>query len=67
MSLRSFHIFLIFVATLMCGGAAWLEYLGWKESGSPLDLAGCTAAVVGGIGLVVYTFYFLKKTRKLVS
>lgn len=67
MSLRSFHIFFICVASLVAGGMGYIEYVNWQDSGRPGYLAGCCAGGVAALALLVYAVFFFRKTRRLVS
>lgn len=60
MSLKGFHIFFIFLATLLCAGCAWWAFA--NEVG--MAFGGSSAAVA--VALFVYGIYFVKKTRRLI-
>ena len=65
MSLRSFHLFFITVASLMACGIAYMEYVNWRELGSTVHLAGCCVSIAAALSLMVYAVFFFRKTRKL--
>lgn len=67
MSLRSFHIFFICVASLMTAGMSWMEYVNWQETGGSIHLTGSCAGAAAALGLLVYAVFFFRKTRKLAS
>jgi len=60
MSLKGFHIFFIFLATLLCVGCAWWAFA--NEVG--MAFGGSSAAVA--VALFVYGIFFVKKTRRLI-
>jgi hypothetical protein len=60
MSLRAFHILFIALAILMSAGCAWW---GFANGVTPAFGIACAASA---IGLIIYGFYFLKKTRTLI-
>lgn len=65
MSLRSFHIFFIVIASLMAWGIAWIEYVNYGDVGSTMHLAFSCASIAAALSLMVYAVYFFRKTRKL--
>ena len=60
MSLKIFHIFFIFVSTLLCAGVAWWCFANDVARAYGSIFVGCA------ILLPVYGAWFLKKTRKLI-
>lgn len=64
MSLKAVHLFVITLATLaLLGISGWCfqqRALGQNFTG---DLAIALLCGVGGLGLLVYAFFFLRKTR----
>jgi hypothetical protein len=60
MSLRAFHILFILLAILMSIGCAVWAFV---NGVTPAFGGSCVAAAVG---LIVYAFYFLKKSKKLI-
>jgi hypothetical protein len=65
MGLRSFHLFFIFLASLvLLGFGAWcLEYYGGLKQGIYLWVGGGSVAL--GIATGVYGIWFYCKTKKL--
>ena len=64
MSLKALHVFLITVATVTSlGFSAWCFQQHGGPAGFPGDLAIAIASGVGGLALVVYGVYFLKKLK----
>jgi len=66
MSLKAFHVIFITVSSLMLFGfGAWMlrEYRGPEGVGS--HLAWAIAALVAGVGLLVYEGFFLKKLKNV--
>lgn len=66
MSLRAFHLFFIFVASLMALGIAYIEYVNYGEVGSTMHLAGSCVSIAAAVALWVYAVIFFRKTRKLI-
>ena len=62
MSLKYFHIVFIVLSTLLTLGFA---YWCLTEGGATWTVVGIASAVIG-LGLPVYGWYFLKKTKKLI-
>jgi hypothetical protein len=66
MSLKALHLFLITLATLaLLGVSGWCfqqRSIGQEFAG---DLTIASACAAAGVGLIVYGFYFLKKTRNV--
>lgn len=66
MSLKAVHLFVITLATLaMLGIAGWClqqRSIGQEFPGDLLIAITCAAA---GLGLIIYGFFFLKKTRNM--
>jgi len=66
MSLKALHVFLITVATLtLLGFSAWCFQQRGGPAGFPGDLAIAVASLLGGLALVVYGIYFLKKLKNV--
>ena len=64
MSLKALHVFLITVATVASlGFSAWCFQQHGGPAGFPGDLVIAIASGVGGLALVVYGVYFLKKLK----
>jgi hypothetical protein len=65
MSLKAFHLVFISAAVLLAFGfGAWLVKT-FFSGGGAVDLLSALLAFGAGIGLIVYEFYFLKKTRNV--
>jgi len=66
MSLKTFHVIFITLASLMLfgfGGWMWRAYRG--PEGAASDLAWAIAALAAGVGLLVYEGFFLKKLKNV--
>ena len=64
MSLKALHLFLISLATLaMLGISGWCFQQRSIGQEFPGDLAIGITCAAGGLGLIAYGMYFLKKTR----
>ncbi|HTK80855.1 MAG TPA: hypothetical protein VL633_01045 [Bacteroidota bacterium] len=63
MSLKSFHIAFIIISTLCAFGfGGWLLV---NANGNGMMYLGAAAAMVAGIGLIVYGIRFLKKLKNV--
>jgi len=60
MSLRAFHVLFIILAILMSAGCAW-----WAFANGVAPAFGISCVVVA-VGLVIYSVFFLRKTKKLI-
>ena len=66
MSLKAFHlIFITAACALAFGCAVWGLKDFFSEGGGPGDLLFGLVSLAGGIGLVLYERYFLKKLKKV--
>ena len=66
MSLKAFHLVFISASTALAFGmSAWLLRNYFSPEGRVADLLFAIGAVASGIGLIVYEYFFLKKTKKL--
>jgi len=63
MSLKSFHIVFIALATVLSLVFAGWEFEHFLTSGDILQLAGALLAVAAAVGLVIYGIRFLRKLR----
>ncbi len=66
MSLKAFHLLFITAATALafgCGGWGLKDF--FSESGGTWDLIFGLGSLTGGVGLIVYGRYFLKKLKKV--
>jgi len=66
MSLKAFHVIFITVSSLMLFGfGAWMlrEYRG--PEGASSDLGWAVGAIIGGVSLLVYEGFFLKKLKNV--
>ena len=61
MSLKVFHLFFIFLATLLAIGCA-----AWAFSNHTAEVFGVGSAVVA-VALIVYGVWFLKKARGIIG
>lgn len=60
MSLRAFHILFIVLAILMSAGCAWWGFANGVTPAFPVSCA------LVAVGLVIYSVFFLRKTKKLI-
>jgi hypothetical protein len=66
MSLKAFHVFFITAAsTLAFGFGAWLLRAYRSPEGAASDLTWGVAALVAGVGLLVYEGFFIKKLKNV--
>jgi uncharacterized membrane protein len=66
MSLKTFHIIFITATVLLAFGfGAWLIKDFFSPEHGVWNLVFGLASIATGVGLIVYEFYFLKKTRDL--
>ena len=63
MSLKAFHIFFIVVSTLLCVGLGVWAVNDFGQSGSWVHLALGVGSFIGGISLVCYGIWFLRKLK----
>ncbi len=63
MSLKAFHVFFIFVSTLLSVGFGVWGVRDYLHSGDALNLAMGVGAFVGGALLVWYSKWFLRKLK----
>jgi len=66
MSLKIVHVTFITFATLLAMGFGAWELNNYRIWGNGGNLAGAIIAIVIGIGLIVYGFWFLKKAKRLI-
>jgi hypothetical protein len=65
MSLKAFHVVFITVATLLALlMAAWCLQ-GYQQTGEPGPLLGAAGSLLGGVALVAYGSWFLRKMGRL--
>lgn len=65
MSLKAIHIVFITAATLLAFGfGAWALHQ-YSQSGARMDLVMGVLGVLGGVGLIWYGRYFLKKLKNI--
>ena len=63
MSLKAFHLVFISAAILLAFGfGVWLA-INFHSGGGVEDLLSALLSFGAGVGLIVYEFYFLKKTK----
>lgn len=65
MSLKALHIIFITCSTLMAFGVAAWAFWNYMASHSVGDMALGILSVVGGVGLLWYGKYFLKKLKNI--
>jgi hypothetical protein len=66
MSLKAFHVFFISLSCLLCFGCGgWELKTGFSPDGSQKDILIGGGAILAGLGLIVYEWMFLKKTRNV--
>jgi len=66
MSLKAFHLVFISASVALAFGlSAWLFRNYFSPDGRVSDLLFAIGAVASGIGLIVYEYYFLKKTKNV--
>ena len=64
MSLTAFHVLFITAASALAFGfGVWLLQAYRSPEGATSDLTGGVAALVAGLGLLVYEGFFLKKLK----
>jgi hypothetical protein len=66
MSLKAFHVIFITAASALafgCGVWELKDY--WSPEGRTADLLFGVASILGGIALIVYERYFLKKLKNV--
>jgi len=64
MSLKTFHIvFITLSSALALGCGAWLLVEGLSAGGPKKDILFGVGSLLGGVGLIVYGRYFLKKLK----
>jgi hypothetical protein len=65
MSLKTFHVIFITAASALAFGCcAWGLKDYWSRGDDPMDLVFGLGAAVGGVALIVYGRYILKKLNK---
>jgi len=66
MSLKAFHIiFITLSSALAFGCGAWLRVTGFSADGTKKDILFGISSVLGGVGLIFYGRYFLKKLKNV--
>lgn len=63
MSLKAFHIVFVFVSTLLCLGFGAWAIMKYRSDGDIAALVCGVGAVGGGVGLMVYGRWFLRKLQ----
>jgi hypothetical protein len=65
MSLKAFHlVFVTALSSLAFGCSAW-KFKAFAADHASLDLVLAITALLGGVGVIVYGVYFLKKLKKI--
>jgi len=65
MSLKAFHIVFIIVSTLMTFGFGAWELHSYHLTAARADLAYGVGSISGGVALVIYGIYFLRKLKHI--
>ena len=66
MSLKAFHIIFITLSSgLALGCGVWLLISGFSADGAKIDLLYGISSLLGGVGLIFYGRYFLKKLKHI--
>lgn len=65
MSLKAFHVVFVALATMLCFGFGAWEFNAWRAAGATGDLVMGAGATAGGLTLLVYGKYFLKKLKHI--
>jgi hypothetical protein len=66
MSLKAFHIIFITLSSgLALGCGAWLLVSGCSADGTKMDILYGISSLLGGMGLIFYGRYFLKKLKNI--
>ena len=63
MSLKAFHVFFVAVSVLLAAGFGWWALNEYRNEGSVANLIMGVASLVGGIGLIAYGRWFLRKLK----
>lgn len=66
MSLRGFHIAFIFLSSLLAFGCAAGEFLTYRLMPAAMHLVIAVLSALGGVALVAYGLWFMKKSRSLI-
>ncbi len=66
MSLRSVHIFFIFVCTIFCIWFGLWSFQAYQETGTTYDITMGVLSLIASAALSVYFVWFIKKSRQLV-
>lgn len=67
MGLKSFHVFFIVAATLLCLGFGMWSINAWLDQRGGSWLAMGIGSFVAAVGLIAYGAWFLKKLRNVSS
>jgi hypothetical protein len=66
MSLKAFHIIFITLSSgLALGCGVWLLISGFSDGGAKTDILYGISSLLGGVGLIFYGRYFLKKLKNV--
>ena len=66
MSLKAFHVIFITAASALAFGfGVWMLRAYRSPEGATSDLVWAVASLVGGVGLLVYEGFFLKKLKNV--
>ena len=67
MSLKFVHLVIIFAAISISLIFAWFCFFDPSTKGSVMYTVGGFVSIGAALGLVGYTFHFLKKTKRLIT
>ena len=65
MSLKAFHLFFVLICTVLSAGMGIWAARQYADSGAWGYLAMAVLSFTGGIVLVIYCFWFLRKLRNV--
>ncbi|MBT4799785.1 MAG: hypothetical protein HN570_11050 [Verrucomicrobia bacterium] len=66
MSIKGFHLIFIAIASLFCAGfGVWALFLDEQSSGSGVKVFGIFT-LAASAGLIVYGFYFRRKSKDII-
>lgn len=66
MSLKAFHILFITMSFLLAVGSGFLTWRGYEATGDMVQFGMSLFSFVMAVVIVIYGFWFLKKTKGLI-
>ncbi len=66
MSLRGFHFFFIAVSILLSAGLGVFGFNSYQQNQELASLLFGVGSAIASVGLIVYGFWFSRKTRKII-